>query len=65
MTPLNACGCLRCGGAQARTDTLLARRVAAYAPFVLARRGSTASELANRTEPRSLYSRLVLALASA
>jgi predicted nucleic acid-binding protein len=64
MTP-SACGCLRCGGPQARTDTLLAQRVTAYAPFILARRGSTAAQLANRTEPRGLYSRLIAATASA
>jgi hypothetical protein len=41
-------------------DETLARRVLAYAPIILARRGATAAELANRAIWPTIYSRLVL-----
>lgn len=56
----NTCGCKSCGGAQTRNDTILARRVVAYAPFVLARRGQTAASLANRRVAPTLYSALAV-----
>lgn len=63
MTP-NTCGCYQCGGATMRRDTLAARRVLAYAPMILARRGQNAAELANRRIAPTLYSLLVTRLAA-
>lgn len=57
----SSCGCRQCGGAANRADTLLARRVLAYAPFVAARRGQTAEQLRARIVRPTLYSRLVYA----
>lgn len=58
---MNTCGCKSCGGSAARNDALLARRVVAYVPFILARRGESADTLRNRHERVTLYSKLVLA----
>jgi len=57
------CGCRACGGAEARQRALLAMRVVRYAPFIPAARKTTGRDLANRHQPRDLYSRLVMAAA--